>query len=209
MAEMNPVSRFFVNLSSSRRSARFANWILKETSIPSTARCLEVGCGNGHLAVRILEEFRPAQYVATDFDPRQVEGARRTVEKRYSNHPPSGLTLRTADMLDLPEPPSSFDVVLAFVAIHHASPTHQDFSRIPQALSEFDRVLRPGGRLIYGEILHKDAIRKWLTDHGFTIERIQRRWRVESVVARKPNAPVEVVSAPPVPIPRSASSNRQ
>ena len=185
MPEMNSVSRFFVNVSSSRRTARFYKWIRKETPIPRAARCLEIGCGNGSLAIRFVEGFRPAEYVATDFDPRQVEAARHTVEKRYSTKSPPELVLRTADMLHLPDDASSFDVVLAFVAIHHASPSHHDFSRIPQALAEIDRVLCPGGLLVYAEILHHEPIRQWLTDHGFTIDRIRRRWRIESVVARK------------------------
>jgi ubiquinone/menaquinone biosynthesis C-methylase UbiE len=185
---MNPIARFFVNRSSARRTARFYDWVRKEVSLPSNARCLEVGCGNGSLAIRMVEGFHPAEYVATDFDPRQLEQARRVVGKRYPGGPPTALVLRTADMVSLTDPSSSYDVVLAFVAIHHASPSHLDFSRVPQALAEFDRVLRPGGCLVYAELLHREPIRQWLTQHGFTIERFQSRWRLEYVVARKPSA---------------------
>jgi len=182
---MNPISRFFVNASSSRRAAREYQWIRTGVSIPPAARCLEIGCGNGHFALRFVEGSRPAEYVATDLDPHQVEEARRTLAKRYPTGAPPGLVLRAADMLQLPFPNGSFDLVLAFVAIHHASPSHHDFSRIPQALSEFDRVLRPGGLLVYQEILHREAIRNWLTVHGFALDQVRRQWRRESVVARK------------------------
>lgn len=185
MPEMNSVSRFFVNLSSSWRTARFYRWIRGEALIPRAARCLEIGCGNGSLAIRFFEGFHPEEYIATDFDPRQVEAARRNFERRYSAKSPPQLLLRPADMLRLQDSDSSFDVVLAFVAIHHASPSHHDFSRIPQALGEIDRVLRRGGVLVYAEIIHQEEIRHWLTDHGFTIERVRRRWRFESVAARK------------------------
>jgi ubiquinone/menaquinone biosynthesis C-methylase UbiE len=186
---MNPISRFFVNLSASRRAAREFEWIRSEVPIPPAARCLEIGCGNGNLAVRFAEGFRPAEYVATDVDPFQVEEARQVVARRYRAGPPPGLSFREADMLKLPFPDGAFDVVLAFVTIHHASPSHHDFSRVPEALSEFDRVLRPGGLLVYQEFLHREAIRKWLTDRGFGIVRIRRRWRLESVVGQKRAGP--------------------
>jgi ubiquinone/menaquinone biosynthesis C-methylase UbiE len=200
MPEMNSVSRFFVNFSASRRAARAYRWLQRAVPIPRSARCLEVGCGNGALAARIIEGFQPALYVATDLDPRQVEEARRAVEKRYPTGSPAVLVLRPADMLHLSDPDASFDVVLAFVAIHHASPTHRDFSRVPDALSEFRRVLRPGGLLVYEEIFHQEPIRKWLTDHGFSVGPIQRRWRSESVVARKSVG--GAAESPPSSVPR-------
>jgi arsenite methyltransferase len=185
MPEMNPVSRFFVNFSSSRRARRNFEWIRRDAPVPPAARCLEIGCGNAALAIRFVEGFQPAQYVATDLDPHQVEEAQRTVSKRYPRGPPPSLVLRASDMLHLPDADASFDVVLAFVTIHHASPSHLDFSQVPTALSEIERVLRPGGLLIYEEFLHKDPIKEWLTSHGFSIDVIRRRWRLESVVSRK------------------------
>jgi ubiquinone/menaquinone biosynthesis C-methylase UbiE len=185
MPEMNRLSRFFVNLSASRRAAREYDWIRADAPVPRAAVCLEIGCGNGELAARFVEGFQPAQYVATDVDSRQLDGARRTVGRRFPSKPPPALVLREADVLCLPFADRSFDVALAFVAIHHASPTHHDFGRVPQALSEIDRVLRPGGLLLYEEFLHKEPIRKWLADHSFSIDHVRQRRRLESVVARK------------------------
>lgn len=189
MTEMNPVSRFFVNLSAARRSSRTYDWVRRNAAIPAGATCLELGCGNGYFAARFVEGFRPSQYLATDLDPHQVAAAQATLRKRFGGDPPPVLTVREADMLHLPFADASFDAVLAFVAIHHASPDHFDFSPVPQALSEIDRTLRARGLLVYQEILHKDAIRDWLTRRGYTMERIQRRWRIESAVARKAAGP--------------------
>lgn len=189
MTEMNPISRFFVNLSASRRSARAYDWVRKDVPIPAGAVCLELGSGTAAFAARFVDGFRPAQYVATDLDPHQVEAARAALAKRFGGRPPPELTVREADMLHLPFADVSFDVVLAFVAIHHASPNHFDFGPIPQALTEIDRVLRARGLLVYREILHKDAIRRWLGDHGYAVERLRRSWRVESVAARKSGPP--------------------
>ena len=67
-----------------------------EALIPRAARCLEIGCGNGSLAIRFFEGFHPEEDIATDFDPRQVEAARRNFERRYSaKSPPQLLLLRT------------------------------------------------------------------------------------------------------------------
>ncbi len=186
---MNFISRFFVNRSAARRSEGRYRWIRENATIPSQAECLEIGCGNGELAARFVDGLQPAKYVATDIDPRQVEEAARTLRRRYPGGSPPALELRAADMLHLAFPDASFDVVLAFVAIHHASPTHHDFSKVPQALAEIDRVLRPNGILLYSEILHKQAIQQWLTEHRYALSGVRRRWRLESTVARKPAGP--------------------
>lgn len=189
MSEMNPISRFFVNLSSARRSERRYRWIRENATIPTGAICLEIGCGSGQLAVRFVDGFHPSRYLATDIDPRQLEEARKVLHRRYPSGPPTVLELRPADMLGLSFPDRSFDVVLAFVAIHHANAQHLDFTNVPRALAEIDRVLRPAGLLLYSELFHQERIRGWLAEHGYSLLRIQRGFRLESVVARKPTPP--------------------
>jgi len=185
MAEMNRISRFFVNRSSARRNTRIYEWIRANLSLPEGATCLEIGCGSGDMAARLVDGFRPARYVATDLDPRQLDAAREALARRYPNGLPVALELRPADMLALPFPDASFNAVFAFVAIHRASPKHRDFANVPRALSEIDRVLKPMGFLVYEEIEHKENIRRWLLDHGLTLSGVQRNWKRESVVAKK------------------------
>lgn len=186
MAEMNAVSRFFVNTLQGRRNSRLLEWLRTTLTLPAGAACLEIGCGNADMAARIVEGLQPARYVATDLDPRQVETARRHLAARYAHGMPPPLELRSENMLRLPFPDASFDVAFAFSAIHHASADHHDFTNVPRALREIDRVLRPGGALAYEEIIHKDAIRAWLQEHGYRLEATARRWTRETVVARKP-----------------------
>lgn len=187
MAEMNRIARFFVNRSSARRGRRIAAWIQEEGSLPPGAACLEIGCGNGDLGSRFVDGLRPSRYVATDLDPRQLDAARRHLAERYPGGLPATLELREADMLNLPFSDGTFDAVIAVVSIHHASPSHRDPSRVPAALGEIDRVLRAGGRLVYEEILHKDVIRGWLTQHGYMLSGLRRGLKRESIVARKPS----------------------
>lgn len=186
---MNRISRFFVNRFNARRNARVFAWMQENASLPTGAAVLEIGCGNGDLASRIQDGLRPAQYVATDLDPRQLDAAKSHLAERYPDGLPAGLELREADMLHLPFADASFDAVVAVVSIHHATPNHHESAEVPKALAEIDRVLRPGGALAYEEILHKDLIRSWLAGRGYTLSGIVRGVKRESVVARKPGGP--------------------
>ena len=185
MAEMGPVARFFVNRSAARRTRRRLRWIAANVTLPPGADCLEIGGGNAEFAAQFVERYRPRRYRATDLDQRQLEEARRTLARHFPSGPPAALGLEEADMLKLPVESGSLDVVFAFVSIHHASAAHRDFARVPDALAEIDRVLRPGGRLVYAELFHQRPIREWLQGHGYRLTGVERRWRLESAVAEK------------------------
>ncbi len=189
MAEMGQVSRFFVNRSTGRRNRRIYGWLAPNLGLREGAACLEIGCGNGDMARRIVEGFRPARYAATDLDPRQIEAARSHLASLYGDGLPPSLELRTADMLALPFPDASLDVVFAFVSLHHADTHHRAFVNVPKALAEVDRVLRPGGRFAYTEMVNRDRVREWLVDRGFSIAAESRAWRRDAVVAVKRSPP--------------------
>ncbi len=186
MAELNPVSRFFVNSFAARRNGRRAAWIRRALSLPTGTDCLEVGCGNADLALRLVDALRPSRYVATDFDPRQVESARRHVASAGRTGPARALEVRTADMLRLPFESGSFDAAFAFSSLHHANPNHRAFGRTPQALAEISRVLRDRGVFVYEEFVQTDRVRAWLADHNFRVDVVDRGWRREGAIARRP-----------------------
>jgi ubiquinone/menaquinone biosynthesis C-methylase UbiE len=93
------------------------------------ARVLEVGCGEGELAERLIRELGVA-LVALDQSARMVELARRR-----------GVDARVGDAQDLPFEDASFDVVVAAWMLYHVAD-------LQQCLEELARVLRPGGRLV-------------------------------------------------------------
>lgn len=185
MTEMNSISRFFVNLMSVRNSRRRFQWVSAHLRVPPRPTCLEIGCGNGDFAARVLSGLGPQRYLATDLDPRQIEVARRHLIRIYPQGLPAALELRTADMLALPFPDASFDAAFAFNVLHHASAEHHDPTNLPRALEELHRVLRPGGNLTYAEFLHKERIRGWLSEREYTIAAARQRRRAELVVAVK------------------------
>ena len=92
-------------------------------------RILEVGCGEGELAERMLNELG-AEVVAVDQSERMVEltAAR-------------GVDARVGDVQNLPFADGEFDVAVAAWMLFHVA-------EIDRALGELARVLRPGGRLV-------------------------------------------------------------
>jgi len=97
-------------------------------------RLLEVGCGTG---TDLLQFARGgSQVVGTDLTPRSIEISRR----RFQVYNLEG-EFAIGDAEDLAFPDSSFDLVYSFGVIHHTPDTER-------AISEFHRVLRPGGRAI-------------------------------------------------------------
>ena len=92
-------------------------------------RVLEVGGGQGELAERMQRELG-AEVTFVDISPRMVELARAR-----------GLDAQEGDAQDLPFADGTFDTVVAAWMLYHVPD-------VQRALSEFARVLRPGGALI-------------------------------------------------------------
>ncbi|MGH2932904.1 MAG: class I SAM-dependent methyltransferase [Gaiellaceae bacterium] len=103
---------------------------------------LEVGCGRGELAERMVHELG-ARVVALDQSTRMVEltAAR-------------GVETIVGDVVDLPFLDGSFDCTVAAWMLYHAS----DLDR---ALEELRRVLRPGGRLIAATSSERNLAEVW------------------------------------------------
>lgn len=95
----------------------------------SPGRVLEVGCGEGELAERMLRELE-VDVVAIDQSERMVELTRAR-----------GVDARVADVQELPFGDGEFDCAVAAWMLFHVAD-------IERALAELARVLRPAGRLV-------------------------------------------------------------
>lgn len=104
--------------------------------IPNDAHVLDVGCGNG----RFLDAFagRNIDYTGLDVSSRMIAQAEARNKGVQIPH-----RFVVGDMLALPFPDATFDAVIEVSALHHIP---SDVFRT-QAIREFARVLKPGGRL--------------------------------------------------------------
>jgi ubiquinone/menaquinone biosynthesis C-methylase UbiE len=112
--------------------------ILELVDSPAGLRILDVGCGDAALAVTLAE--RGATVTGVDTDPRMLAAARARAEAK--GVAPKFLQ---GDIRALPFADSSFDMLVAVTVLcfmDDAAP----------AVREMGRVLRPGGRLVIGEL---------------------------------------------------------
>src|ERR1700735_1486287 len=100
-------------------------------------RSLEIGAGTGYFSLNLLQAGVVGEATCTDISPGMVATLPRNAERR-------GLDVRTAraDAESLPFADASFDLVLGHAVLHH-------LPNLRRAFSEFRRVLRPGGRIVF------------------------------------------------------------
>ena len=106
---------------------------------PDGARVLEVGCGPGHLSVRLARRHG-LEVTGLDLDPAMIARARANADR-----PGYGDGRRpqfvVGDVASLAFPDRSFDLVVSTLSMHH-------WSDPATGLAEIGRVLRPGGRAL-------------------------------------------------------------
>ena len=98
---------------------------------------LEVGAGTGYFSLNLLRAGIVRQATCTDISPGMVRTLAANAERL-------GLDVRAlrADAESLPFRDQSFDLVLGHAVLHH-------LPDLERAFSEFHRVLKPGGRIVF------------------------------------------------------------
>jgi SAM-dependent methyltransferase len=106
---------------------------------PEGARVLEVGCGPGHLSVRLARRHG-LDTTGLDLDPAMIERARANAD-RAGEGDESRPSFLVGDVASMPFSDGSFDMVVSTMSMHHwADPA--------AGLAEMARVLRPGARAL-------------------------------------------------------------
>ncbi|MFD4908103.1 methyltransferase domain-containing protein [Kitasatospora purpeofusca] len=113
--------------------------MLDELDIHPGQTVLDLGCGPGTDLASLAEAVTgTGTVIGVDRDPAAVDAARERAADRRT------VTVRLGDIHDLPLPDHAADRARTDRVLQHvADPA--------QALREFHRVLRPGGRLVMGE----------------------------------------------------------
>jgi ubiquinone/menaquinone biosynthesis C-methylase UbiE len=100
-------------------------------------RSLEIGAGTGYFSLNLLLAGLIETATCSDISPGMLETLR-------DNANSLGLKVSTqsADAEQLPFADGSFDLVLGHAVLHH-------IPDLPRALAEFERVLAPGGTMLF------------------------------------------------------------
>jgi len=112
--------------------------ILELVGDVSGCRLLDVGCGDGELAVELWK--RGAIVIGVDASAAMIDAAKARAKEFHAD-----ITFQVATAEDLPFPPGQFDVVTAIAILCFVDDAAPVFR-------EIGRVLRPGGRLVIGEL---------------------------------------------------------
>jgi SAM-dependent methyltransferase len=145
---------------------------------PAGARVLEVGCGPGHLSIRLARQHGP-EVTGLDLDPAMIARARANTDR-----PETGDQRRpeflVGDVAALAFPDRSFDLVVSTLSMHHwADPA--------AGLAEIGRVLRPGARALIWDL------RPGVRPHPFG----PRHAHIPDPVDHTHGSPLEVVNVTP------------
>jgi len=114
-------------------------------------RVLEVGCGPGHLAARLLSQG--FELTAIDSSEEQVALARE-----------NGIAARTCDFLSFEG--EGFDALLFTRSLHHIAP-------LPDAMQKIRDLLKPGGWILADDFAHEEmnrATAAWFWDLQAVLE---------------------------------------
>lgn len=127
----------------------------------SGQRLLDVAGGTGDVAFRFLSRAPGASAVVCDMtEPMLIEGRKRAEAESLAQ----SLDWVVGDAMALPFPDNSFDVYTISFGIRNVT-------RIPDALAEACRVLRPGGRLMVLEFsrIPNDLMQKVYDLYSFNV----------------------------------------
>jgi ubiquinone/menaquinone biosynthesis C-methylase UbiE len=104
-------------------------------SAPDHGSLLDVGTGPGVLLMELAHRRPRLQLTGIDLSSDMVAAAERNLGAFGDR-----ATARVADVVDLPFPDESFDLIVSSMSLHH-------WDQPEAAVAELARVLRPGGRV--------------------------------------------------------------
>lgn len=158
-------------------------------ALSGNERVLDAGCGSGLALVGCAKKLTTGRAVGIDLWAAK-DLSDNNPEAMLRNAAVEGVADRveveTGDITSLPFPDVSFDAVVSMTVLHNIpSRDARD-----EALREFARVLKPGGRLAIFDLLHTSRYAEVLRSAGLAVRIIghDRLWLLSgrSLLAQKP-----------------------
>jgi arsenite methyltransferase len=160
------------------RRGKFIVWagILDRLALRGNERVLDVGCGRGAVLTMIAERLPRGRAFGIDLWTADQSGncsaaaERNLVAEGVQEH----CELVTGDMMSMPFPDGSFDVIVSSLAIHNIG----ILAGRLLAIEEIARVLAPGGRVAIADLAWTRAYARKLEALGFIgVKRQRLGWR--------------------------------
>ena len=128
-------------------------------------KVLDLGCGNG----RLYQLFK-----GMSIDYIGLDASEELIKKAWEKFPDADFSV--GDMLELPFPDNSFDVIYAIASFHHLANSEDRL----KALFEMQRILKPGGKVV---------MTNWNLLGSWGIEQVEKgkykRWEKDFTVPYK------------------------
>ncbi|HVA23255.1 MAG TPA: class I SAM-dependent methyltransferase [Chloroflexota bacterium] len=164
------------------RRGKFAIWaeLLDDLPLRGDEQVLDTGCGRGAVLAMVAKLLPHGHAVGLDLwtsdqSGNHPEATRRNLELEGVSE---RCEIQTGDMLAMPFPDASFDLVVSSMAIHNIDERAIWYhKRRLQALDEAVRVLKPGGRMVITDVW-SSVYAQHLRTRG--LDQVQRRplgWR--------------------------------
>ena len=120
---------------------RFRERVLARAELAPDQRVLDLGCGTGTLAVLVKRAEPAAEVLGVDPDREILIRAREKADEASAS-----VRFEVGSGSELPYADDSFDTVLSTLVLHHLTPEERR-----AALTEVNRILKPGGRFVVAE----------------------------------------------------------
>jgi ubiquinone/menaquinone biosynthesis C-methylase UbiE len=143
--KMLGIEKFLLNrLQSKKGAVDLTRKLLDLTEHNGKQDFLEVGCGGGVVTKYLAREYS-GSVAGIDIDPQQISLARKEAGDMKN------VRYFEADATSMPFEDKKFDIVLSLGVLHH-------IENWLDALKEIKRVMKPGGYLLYADIIYPERI---------------------------------------------------